>query len=138
MDIFASHLRKSRRNLWDFTGRGTHISSCVYLWTCSSALPFQQIIEDSNCFSSEKRHFDHNLFGRYALNLKDSRECSDVSQYSDLATAGAEVCDKSKEVGDGPLIGDRVCGYGNNIHRDDYLYSRKKASKNGITMFRFV
>ena len=50
----------------------------------------------------ENRHFDHNWIGRYALNWKDSRERSDVSQYSDPPIAGAGVCDKSKEVGDDP------------------------------------
>ena len=72
------------------------------LSTCPSNLRFHQIIEDSNCFSSENRHFDHNLSGRYALNWTDSRECLDVSRYSDPPIVGAGVFGKSKEVGDDP------------------------------------
>ena len=76
------------------------------LWNCSRQfLRFHQIIEDSNCLSSENRHFDYNLSGRYALNWKNSRECSDVSQYSDPHIAVAGVCDKSKEFGDYHLTG---------------------------------
>ena len=73
------------------------------LWNCSSQfLCFHQIIEDSNCLSSENKHFDYNLSGRYALDWNNSRGCSDVLQYSDPHIAVAGVCDKSKEVGDDP------------------------------------
>ena len=52
----------------DFTGMETPISIPVsVLWTCSSPLRFNQIFEDTNCFSLENGHFDHNLSGRYAL-----------------------------------------------------------------------
>ena len=119
--------------------RGGLISISVSMpWSCSSPLRFHQIIEDSNCFSSDNRDFDHNLSGRYALNWKDSRECSDVSRYSDPPIAGAGVCDKSKEVGDDPLTGDGVSGYGNKLQRDDYISSIRETSKSEITMFRFV
>ena len=104
------------------------------LWTCTSPLRFHQIIEDS----PENSHFDHNLSGRYALNWKDSRECSDVTQYSDPPIAGAGICDKSKKVGDNLLTGDGVSGYGNRFQRDDYLSSRRETPKNEITIFRFV
>ena len=77
-------------------GGGPISTSVSMLRTCSSPLRFHQVIEDSNCLSSENTHFDHNLSGRYALNRKDSRECSDVSPYSDPPIAGAGVCDKSK------------------------------------------
>ena len=59
-------------------GRGPISIPVSMLWTCSSPLRFQHTIEDSNCLSWENRHFDHNLSGRYALNWKDSQECSDV------------------------------------------------------------
>ena len=108
------------------------------LWTCSGPLRFYQIIEDSNWFSSENRHFDHSIRRRYALNWKNIREYSDVSRYSDPAIAGAGVCDKSKEVGDDPLTGDGVSGYGNKLQRDDYLSSRGETPKSEITLFRFV
>ena len=97
-----------------------------------------QIIEDSNCLSSQNRHFDHNLSRQYALNWKDSRECSDVSWYSDLTIAGAGVYDKLKEVSDNPLTEDGVSGYVNKLQRDDYLSSRRETPKSEITMFRFV
>ena len=59
-------------------------------------------------------------------------------QYIDPPIAGAGLCDKFKEVGDDPLTGDRVSGYGNKLQRDDYLSSRKEIPKIEITMFRFV
>ena len=43
-----------------------------------------------------------------------------------------------KEVGDDPLTGDGVSGYGNKLQRDDYLSSRRETPKSEITMFRFV
>ena len=95
------------------------------LWTCSSPLRFHQIIKDSNCLSSENRHFNHNLYGLYALNWKESRECSDVLRYSDPPIAGAGVCDKSKEVGNDPLTEDGVSGYGNKLQREDSLSEEK-------------
>ena len=135
MHIFTSHLQRSRRNSWDFTGRGIPVSM---IWTYSIPLHFHQIIKDSNRFSSENRHFDHNLSGRYDLNWKDNRECSDLSWYSDPPIAGAGFCDKSKEVGDDPLRGDGVSGYGNKLQRDGYLSSRRGTPKSEVTICRFV
>ena len=66
----------------------------LYQFLC---LRFHQVIEDSNCLSSENRHFDHNLSRLYALKWKDSRKCSDVLQYSDRPIAGAGVCEKSNK-----------------------------------------
>ena len=118
--------------------RGGPISIPVsILWTCSSPLRFSQIIEDSYCLSSKNRHFDHNLPEQYALIWKNSQEGSDVSRYSDPPIAGAGVCDKSKEVGDDPLTGNRVSGYDNKLQMDDYLSSRRETPKSEI-MFRFV
>ena len=68
------------------------------LWTCSSPLRFHQIIEDSNCLFSENRHFDQNLPGRYTLNRKDSRECSDALGYSDPPTELAFMLNLKKSV----------------------------------------
>ena len=119
--------------------RGGLVSiSLSMLWTCTSPLRFHQITEDSNCFSSENRHFDHNLSGPYTLIWKDNRECSDVSQYSDPPIARAGVCDKSKEVSDDPLREDRVSGIDNKLQRDDYLSSGRENPKTKITIFRFV
>ena len=99
------------------------------LWTCFSALYFQKIIEDSNCLSSENRHLDHNLFGRCVLNWKDSRECSDVSRYSNPPIAGARVCDKSKEVSDDPLTGDGVLGMAINSKEMTISLPKEKLQK---------
>ena len=98
------------------------------LWTCSSPLRFHQIIEDFNCLYSENRRFDHNLSGRYALNWKDSREYSDVSQYIDPPIAGSRVCDKSKEVGDDPLTWS-LSWYGNKLQRVDSLFQKRISKK---------
>ena len=113
-----------------------------FLYLCFGLAPapyvFTKLLKIPIAFLRRNRHFDHNLSGRYALNWKYSRECSDVWQYSDLPIAGAGVFDKSKEVGDDPLTGDGVSGYGHKLQRDDYLSSRRETPKGEITMFRFV
>ena len=119
-------------------GGGPISTPVSMLWTCFSPLRFHQIIEDSNCPSLEKRYFDHNLSRRFALNWRNSQECSDVSRYSDPPIAGAGFCDKSKEVGDDPLTGDGISGFGNKIQRNDYLSSRRETPKSEIPIFTFV
>ena len=131
----AEELKKFVRFYWD--GELYQFLWCM-LWTCSSPLLFHETIEDSNCLFSENRHFNHNLSGPYALNWKDSRECLDASPYSDPPITRAGVCDKSKEVGNDPLTGDEVSGYGNYLQRDDCLSSRRETPKSEITMFRLV
>ena len=128
--IFLHPTCKGVKEICEILRAGGPISVPVsMLWTCSSPLRFHQIIEDSNCLSSENRRFDHNLSGRYALNWKDSREYSDVSQYIDPPIAGSRVCDKSKEVGEDPLTGDGVSWYGNKLQRVDFSLPEKNFQK---------
>ena len=137
--IFLHPTYKGVKEIRDMLLGGGPISISVsMLWICSSPLRFHQIIEHSNCLSLENKHFDHNLSGGYALNWKDSWECSDVLQCSDSPTAGAGACHKSKEAVDDPLTGGEVSGHGNKLWRDDYLSSRRVTPKSEITMFVFV
>ena len=59
-------------------------------------------------------------------------------RYGDPPIAGAEVCDKSKKVGDDALTGGVVSGFSNKLQRDDYPSSRRQTPTSEITMFRFV
>ena len=99
------------------------------LLTCSSLLLFHQIIEDPNCLSPEKSHFDHNLSRRHAVNWKGSPECSDVLRCSDLPIAATGICDKTKRVVDYHLTGDGVSEDSNKLQRIEHLSSRKKPQK---------
>ena len=104
-----------------------------FLCLCSGPAPgpyvFTKLLKIPIAFFSENRYFDHNLSRKFSLNLMDSRECSDVSGYSNPPNAGAGICDKSKEVGDDSLIGDGVSGYGHKFKEINISFLEGKLQK---------
>ena len=111
-------------------GGGGAISIPVsMLWTYPCPLLFYQIKKILIVFFQTVGTLIIIYLDDYALNCKDSRECSDELRYSCLHIVRIRICDTSKNVSDDQLTGDVVSGYGNKLQRNYRLSSRQETPK---------